>query len=88
MMSAKPKIVLMICFSISILKLLGCVILTKLMNAVKRVIHPVWGVKNVYYWTDLKISLYRVKGVNKEWKQGVESRKYLNSVRDISVVNN
>ena len=54
------------------------------MNSVKAAIHPVWGVQNVYYWTDSEISLYRIKGVNKEWKQWVESR--VNFVRDGSVV--
>ena len=34
----------------------------------------------MYYWTDSEISFYRIKGVNKEWKQWVESR--VNSVSD------
>ena len=54
------------------------------MNSGKAEIHPVLCVKNVYYWTDSEIRLYRIKGVNKEWKQWVERR--VNSVRDGSVV--
>ena len=59
-------------------------LLTKLINSVKAAIHPVLGVRNVYYWTDSEISLYRIKVVNKGWKQCVESR--VNSVRDGSVI--
>ena len=54
------------------------------MNSGKAEIHPVLCVNNVYYWTDSEIRLYRIKGVNKEWKQWVERR--VNSVRDGSVV--
>ena len=44
-------------------------LLTKLINSVKAAIHPVLGVRNVYYWTDSEIRLYRIKVVNKGWKQ-------------------
>ena len=54
------------------------------MNSGKAEIHPVLCVKNAYYWTDSEIRFYRIKGVNKEWKLGVERR--VNSVRDGSVV--
>ena len=54
------------------------------MNSVKAAIHPVWHVKNVYYWTDSEISLHIINAVNKEQKQWVESG--VNSVRDGSVV--
>ena len=84
LLSGKTKVAPMKGFSIPRLELLGCVLLTKLMNSVKAAIKPVWGVQNVYYWTDSEISLYRIKGVNKEWKQWVESR--VNFVRDGSVV--
>ena len=52
LLSGKTKVALMQGFSIPRLGLLGCVLLTKSMNSVKAAIHPVWGVQNVYYWTD------------------------------------
>ena len=69
MLSGKTKVALMKDFSIPRLDLLGSVLLTKLMNSVKAVIHLVWGVKNAYYWTVSEIILYRIKRVNKEWTQ-------------------
>ena len=84
-LSGKTKVAPMKGFSIPRLELLGCGLLTKLMNSVKAAIKPVWGVQNVYYWTDSEISLYRKKVVDKEWKPWVESR--VNFVRDGSVVN-
>ena len=64
--SGKTKVAPMKGFSIPRLELLGCVLLTELMNSVKSAIHPVWGVQNVHYWTDSEISSYRIKGFNKE----------------------
>ena len=69
MLSGKTKVALMKYFSIPRLDLLGSVLLTKLMNSVKAVIHLVWGVKNAYYWTVSEIILYRIKRVNKAWTQ-------------------
>ena len=69
MLSGKTKVAPMKHFSIPRLDLLGSVLLTKLMNSVKAVIHLVWGVKNAYYWTVSEISLYRIKRVNKERTQ-------------------
>ena len=73
LLSGKTKIAPMKDFSITRLELLGCALLTKLINLLKAAIHPVWGVKNAYYGTDLAISLYRVKGLNKEWNWWIKS---------------
>ena len=69
LLSGKTKVAPMKDFSIPRLELLGSVLLTKLMNSVKEAIHPVWAMKNTYYWVVSEISLYRIKGVKKEWKQ-------------------
>ena len=66
LLSGKSKVAPRRGSSIPWLELLGYVLLTKLMNSVKATIHPDLGVQNVCYWTDSEISLYRIKGVNKE----------------------
>ena len=48
LLSGKTKVAPMKGFSIPRLELLGCVLLTKLMNSVKVAIKPVCGVQNVY----------------------------------------
>ena len=69
LLSGKTKVAPLKDFSIPRLELLGSILLTKLMNSVKEAIHPVWAMKNTYYWAVSEISLYKIKGVKKEWKQ-------------------
>ena len=69
MLYDKTKFAPMKDFSFPRLELLASVSLTKLMSSVKAAIHPVWGVKNAYCWTVSEINLYRIKRVNKEWRQ-------------------
>ena len=56
------------------LELLACLILARLINAVKDMFSPLVPVKVVQCWTDSITALYWIKGYDKEWKIFIENR--------------
>ena len=63
-----------------------CSPLKDLIKSILTAINCVFNVSRLFYWSDSsEISLYWIKGVNKEWKAWVENR--VNAVRCDSSVN-
>ena len=56
------------------LELLACVILARLITAVRDMFLPVIKAEIVKCWTDSITALYWIKGCNKEWKIFIENR--------------
>ena len=56
------------------LELLSCLILARLINAVKDALSPICEVEIAQCWTDSITAKYWIEGVNKEWKLFVENR--------------
>ena len=73
LLSAKAKIAPMKKMSIARLELLGCCLLKDLIKSILTAINCVYNVSKLFYWSDSEISLYWIKGVNKEWKAWVEN---------------
>ena len=60
--------------SIPCLKLLGCVLLAKLMKEIKKAIRLRVLIGDTYCWTDSDVVLCWIKGKEKCWKPWVENR--------------
>ena len=56
------------------LELLGCHLLSKLVDSVKRATETFVKVDEVYFWTNSEICLWWIKSVDKELKAWIESR--------------
>ena len=68
LLSAKSKVAPYKTLTIPRLELLGCHLLSKLANSVKRAIRMIVKVDEVYLWTNSEICLWWIKSVDKEWK--------------------
>ena len=55
------------------LELLACVMLARLVTAVRGMFHPVTKAKIVQCWTDSVTTLYWIKGCSKDWKISIEN---------------
>ena len=82
LLSAKSKVALHKTLTIPRLELLGCHLLSKLVESVKRAIRMIVKVDEVYFWTDSEICLCWIKSVNKEWKAWVDNRA--NAIRSLT----
>ncbi|XP_065664738.1 uncharacterized protein LOC136086370 [Hydra vulgaris] len=67
--------------SIPRLELLGCVLLSRLIEEVLRVLSKRLKFDNVICWCDSEVALYWIKGKEKTWKPWVENR--VNAIRKI-----
>ena len=56
------------------LELLGCHLLSKLVDSVKRAIKIIVKVDKIYFWTDSEICLWWNNSVDKKWKAWVKNR--------------
>ena len=74
LVSAKSKVAPHRTLTISRLEMLGCYLLSKLVDSVKRAIRMIVKVDEVYCWTDSEICLWWVKPADKGWKAWVENR--------------
>ena len=63
------------------LELLSTLLLANLINNVSEALTPVTELKNAHCYSDSKVALYWIKGVNKEWRPFVENR--VNQVRKL-----
>ena len=63
-------------YTVPRLKLLGCLILSRFMETVKNAFKADIGIPGTRFYTDSTINLYRIKGLNKEYKQFVQNRRH------------
>ena len=63
------------------LELLSTLLLANLINNVSEALTPVTELKDAHCYSDSKVALYWIKGVNKEWRSFVENR--VNQVRKL-----
>ena len=82
LLSAESKVTPHKTLTILRLELLGCHLLSKLVDSVKRAIRMIVKVDEVYFWTDSEICLCWIKSVDKEWKAWVENRA--NAIRSLT----
>ena len=61
-------------YTVPRLELLGCLILSRFMETVKNAFKADIGIPGTRFYTDSTINLYRIKGLNKEYKQFVQNR--------------
>ena len=61
-------------YTVPRLELLGCLILSRLMETVRNALKSDIDILQSRYYTDSTINLYRIKGLNKEFKQFVRNR--------------
>ena len=71
---SKTRVTLLSRPTIPRLELLSCLILARLINAVKDALSPICEVEISQCWTDSITAKYWIEGVNKEWKLFVENR--------------
>ena len=64
------------------LELLGCHLLSKLVDSVKGAIGMILKVDEVYFWTDSEICVWWIKSVDKEWKAWMENKT--NAIRALT----
>ena len=64
------------------LELLGCHLLSKLVDSVKGAIGMILKVDEVYFWTDCEICVWWIKSVDKEWKAWMENKT--NAIRALT----
>ena len=69
-------------FTVPRLELLGCLILSKLMDNVSNACTNHLTISRRVFWTDSSINLYRIQGVKKEFKSFVQKR--LGKIRQLS----
>ena len=82
LLSSKSKVAPHNLLTIPRLELLGCHLLSKLVDSVKKAIDLVVKVDEIFYWTDSEICLCWIKSINKEWKAWVENR--VNKIRALT----
>ena len=73
-LASKTRVAPLKQLSIPRLELLGCVLLAKLLKDVLTGMKKRVDVRNVFCWSDSKVSLAWIKGKEKRWKPWVENR--------------
>ena len=71
-------------YTVPRLELLGCLILSRFMETVKLAFKSDIDIPGTRFYTDSTINLYRIKGLNKEYKQFVQNR--LHEIRNKSSI--
>ena len=82
LLSAKSKLTPHKTLTIPRLQLLGCYLLNKLFDSVKRAIGMIVKVNEVYFLTESEICDWWTKSVDKDWKAWVEHRT--NAIRALT----
>ena len=80
LLSAKSKLALRKTLAIPRLEFLGCHLLSKPVDSVKRAIRMIVKVDEVYFWTDSEI--WWVKSVDKKWMASVDNKA--NAIRSLT----
>lgn len=82
--AAKTRVSPSVKFTIPQLELLSALLLAKLITSVRQTLEGVTTLLEPVCYTDSKVALYWIKGVNKEWKQFVENR--VTTIRKLTTV--
>ena len=80
--TSKTKVAHIKKLTIPTLELLSCLLLSKLMSTVCRLLQVVIVVNQEYFWSDSKVALAWIKGQGKQWKLWVQNR--VNKIKQIS----
>lgn len=73
-LSSKTRVAPLKSLTIPRLELLGCLLLTNLLNECKIALHKKVKIDEMFCWSDSEVSLYWINGKEKTWKPWVENR--------------
>ena len=82
LISAKSKVAPAKMKSIPRLELMSCLLLSKLLYAVKEALKYKFKAERIVCWSDSEVSLYWIKSLRREWKPWVERR--VTNIRDVT----